>query len=192
MRAWILPALALLLLACALPANAQQAIFRCVGAHGEPVFSGQPCGTPVPASSAAGAASTVGAGRFGGRCAATPEALRQAIARAFATHDVNQLAGLLVWRGVGQAAARARLQSLAGWLREPLSGITTIYANGPPPLIVRSTDANPGAAAAAALPSSGSTAGDEPGGFVVATGGGAGNTRDFGVVQSGGCWWLTF
>ena len=189
MRAWILPALGLLLLlAGTLPARAQQQpIFRCIGAHGEPVFSGQPCGTPAPAQ---GASAGIGAGAVGTRCAASPQALREAIAGAFASHDVNQLAGLMVWRGVGQASARASLESLARWLRQPLSGIAATYANGPP--APGGTAATPGPDSAAPATASSAAATGALTGLAVSTGGGDGSTRDFGVMQSGGCWWLTF
>src|SRR6185437_13308876 len=99
------------LLACAPLAHAQ--IYHCIGVHGEPVFSGQPCGNPAPSSSNADAASNA----FGGACAASPRALRQAIGNAYAT-----------------------LQP--------------------------------------------------PTGFEISTA--EGGTRDFGVTEFGGCWWLTF
>lgn len=179
----------LALFACAPLAHAQhtQPVYRCIGAQGEPVFSGQPCGTPAPTlgtnASAQGTA-------FSAVCAASPEALRQAVAGAFATRDVNQLAGLILWRGMDQNSARTTLRSLAAWLKQPLTGIAFTRAAGPPfadsdsaPLPVTSSGAPASASSVAALP---------PTGFGVSTGGVEGTTRDFGLVESGGCWWLTF
>ena len=164
------------LLACAPLAHAQ--IHRCIGAHGEPVFSGQPCGNPAPASSNMAATGNA----FGDVCAASPQALRQAIGDAFTTRDVNRLAGLILWRGMDQASARSTLRSLAEWLKQPLTGIAMASAAGPP------------FAAAQALPAATAGAASAPPlrpiGFDISTAGGA--TRSFGITEFGGCWWLAF
>lgn len=162
------------LVACAPLAHAQ--IYRCIGAHGEPVFSGQPCGNPAPSSNSAGTTDNT----FGDVCAASPQALRQAIGEAFTTHDVNRLAGLILWRGMDQASARSVLRSLAEWLKQPLAGIAIVRAAGSPfdgAFPAASTGAND------ASPSA-------PTGFEISTSDGA--RRDFGVTEFGGCWWLTF
>lgn len=179
---WKIPCL-FVLAACAPLLHAQTPpVFRCLGAHGEPVFSGQPCGTPAPAASNG----MPGQGSaLGGTCAATPQALRQAIADAFARHDVNRLAGLILWQGMDQASARDALYRLAEWLQQPLAGIAIAYATGPP-----ATDASVATAATAMPASAGSTGAQRPTGLEVSTG--DGNRRDFGVVEAGGCWWLAF
>lgn len=159
----------LALVACAPLAHAQ--IHHCVGAHGEPVYSGQPCGTPRAANARGG---------LGGVCASSPQALQHSIRQAFAGHDVNRLAGLMLWRGMDQASARAALHSLAGWLEQALVGIAVAYPNGPPDAIGSTTTARAGR--------SGMTAAT-PIGFTVSTSGGA---RHFGVIESSGCWWLIF
>ena len=172
----------LVLIAFAPLAHAQ--VYRCIGAHGEPVFSGEPCGTP--ASSGTNAASPDNG--LGAVCAASPGALRQALASAFATHDVNRLAGLILWRDMDQASARTTLRTLTAWLKQPLTGITIAYATGPP-----FAEAGPSPASSAGDPASGSSAAPQPPtGFDISTGGVDGSTRDFGVTESGGCWWLTF
>jgi len=158
----------------------QTPIYRCVGAHGEPEFSSKPCGTGVILPAGAATAQTSGLGHV---CAASPQELRQAIADAFQSHDVNRLAGLILWRGIDQGAARARLRSLADWLKQPLAGIAIAYPTGPPvvdtgPAHVFSAG---GGEPVSALPASG---------FEVSTAGG--DFRDFGIVESDGCWWLTF
>jgi hypothetical protein len=187
MRTWLTKSLCLLgLLACATAAHAQThtPIYRCVGAHGEPKFSSQPCGTEVTLP--AGAATVQGAD-LGHVCAASPQVLRQAIAGAFESHDVNRLAGLILWRGIDQASARTMLRSLAEWLKQPLAGIAIAYPTGPPipengaaPIVSAGAGGGP---AVPALP---------PSGFEISTGGGDGRVRGFGIVESDGCWWLTF
>jgi hypothetical protein len=166
------------LLACAPLAHAQ--VYRCVGAQGEPVFSGEPCGTPAPTESAAGPAQS-----FAGICADSPQSLRDEIARAFARHDVNRLAGLILWAGYDQGSARSTLQSLKAWLQQPLVGIAVVYATGPP----IAGDVPEAGGGAATTPEPLRTAAPAPSGFRVST---AEDTRDFGITQSGGCWWLTF
>lgn len=161
-------------------------IYRCVGAHGEPEFSGKPCGSAVVLP--AGPATVSGAANsFAHVCAASPEVLRDAIAGAFQSHDVNRLAGLILWRGIDQASARTMLRSLAEWLKQPLAGIAIAYPTGPPvagtslpPVVSAGAGGDP---AIRALP---------PSGFEISTGSGDGGVRDFGIVESDGCWWLTF
>lgn len=185
MRDWLPKIFCLLaLVACAPLAHAQaQPVYRCIGAQGEPVFSGQPCGTPAPATSNGVPAQ----GGVGGTCSASPHALRQSIAAAFTRHDVNRLAGLILWQGMDQTSVHNALHELTEWLKQPLAGITIAYAAGPPP------DNDAAASIAAAVPASAaSVASRPPSGFEISTAGGDGNRRDFGIVQSGGCWWLTF
>lgn len=190
MRIFPLQCLCLLaLLACVPLAHAQHAqpVYRCIGAHGEPVFSGQPCGTPAPAPGTGTPAQGTG---FSALCSASPEALRQAVAGAFATRDVNQLAGLILWNGMDQNSARATLRSLATWLKQPLTGIAFAHAAGPP---FADTGVDPDSASSSDPPASASSAAaPAPTGIDVSTGGVDGTTRDFGLVESGGCWWLTF
>ena len=178
----------LALLACAPLAHAQhtQPVYRCIGPHGEPVFSGQPCGTPAPAP---GTSTPVPGAGFSALCAASPEALRQAIARAFAARDVNQLAGLILWRGMDQGSARTTLRALATWLKQPLTGIAFKHATGPP---FADAYSGPPPVNAGDGPASPSSVASPPTGMGISTGGVDGTTRDFGLVESGGCWWLTF
>ncbi|MGH8145201.1 MAG: DUF4124 domain-containing protein [Rhodanobacteraceae bacterium] len=171
--------LCLLALAAYTPlAHAQ--IYHCVGVHGEPVYSGQPCGTPATSA-------TVGAGArngLGGVCAKSPQALQQAITNAFTAHDVNRLAGLILWRGMDQASARATLHSLSEWLKQPLIGIAIAYPTGPPLTAVA-----PGSPTSTVDGRNGGSNSGVPTGLEVST---SGDTRDFGITESGGCWWLTF
>jgi Domain of unknown function (DUF4124) len=166
----------LALLACAPLAHAQQ-VYHCIGAHGEPEFSGEPCTTPAPV--VAGNADLAGHA-FGGACAVTPVALRDKITAAFRTRNINLLSGLILWQGIDQSSAETTLRALSVWLREPLAGIAIVTADGPP-----------GISPSGPAPSAASAARAAPTGFEVSTRGDDGSTRDFGVTQMSGCWWLT-
>lgn len=196
MRFPVLPCLCLIVLLAIAPfAHAQSHVFHCIGAHGEPVFSGQPCGNPVSPPTLMGASNTDNfagsfAGGRGGVCAASPGALRQSIAGAFANRDVNRLAGLILWRGIDQSSARAALRSLAEWLKQPLLGIASAHADGPPD-VDADADAAP-LASSESIAKASAVAPQGPGAFEISTGGADGRTRDFGVTEFGGCWWLTF
>lgn len=159
-------------------------IHRCVGAHGEPEFSGQPCGTATPGNPANDAPPD----RWGNVCAASRRALAQEITDAFQTRDVNLLAGLILWRGTSQATARASLRALAAWLKRPLVGISMVTDPGPPrrngdEAVSTDPQAASGSLRRWAPPLL-------PAGLEVATDG-EGDARYFGLAQIGACWWLT-
>ena len=109
-------------------ASSGQTIHRCIGAHGEIVFSGVACAagalptSPSGADSAAPNLSTE-------TCPASREALEERISAAIARHDPNALASLLRWRGVGTRAAGERLRSLRDLVRRPLLGLDANVAN---------------------------------------------------------------
>lgn len=175
MRASLVRFLVLLALVVAAPlAHAQ--VFHCVGTHGEPVYSGEPCGTP--ASRAPADAATVS--RFAHPCATAPTELVQALARAFQTRDVNVVAGMLLWQDVGAHESQQALRALAAWLAQPLAGIKVLPTAGPPDA---GTVAAPASPAATVAPTTAYT------GIEVTT---AAATRQFGLVHQDGCWWLTF
>jgi hypothetical protein len=192
MNPWIVRLLCLAALAIWTPlaraqAPSQTPIYRCVGAHGEPKFSSQPCGTAVQLPGNGGDAdATTGSYGFGDVCPVSPEALRQAIAGAFESHDVNRLAGVIVWRGIDQDSARTLLRTLADWLKQPLAGIAIAGAAGPP---YAATGPAPAESVFQARGDS-STMAPAPAGFEISTA--AGGTRAFGITESDGCWWLTF
>lgn len=98
-----------------------QSIHRCTGPAGQVIFSDQPCmafnaqptvPTVAPAT-APGATAPVPT-----LCAASTAALRQAVAEAFALHDANRLAGLVLWQNGG--AAQSDIRQWAQLVREPL------------------------------------------------------------------------
>jgi hypothetical protein len=107
-----------------------QSVHRCIGEHGEITFSGLPCtgatAAPVGANGAsANATISNGSPQYsaGAACPATLDALRDAIAAAFARRDANAIAGIVRWDGVGGGAARERMRDLAALIASPLLGI---------------------------------------------------------------------
>jgi hypothetical protein len=115
---WLSPWLCLILLVCAAPAAAQTAIHRCVGADGNALFTDQPCSAlqATPLKPVAQPDSTA----VPLLCAASLGALKQGVAEAFANHDANRMAGLMLWNGYGHGAAVADIRSLAAMMRESL------------------------------------------------------------------------
>ncbi len=181
-------ALLLLLPLCtlALPARAQDAIHRCVDAHGNPLFTDQPCAsqqaTPVQASPPATNAAAPGLPVPLQRCAGTAAELRQRVIDAFAARDPNQLAGLMLWRGYGHVAAVGDLRALNRLVRQPL---LEIHVGGEP------AD-DPAAAGSDAPPATASAAppADE---LQLRTGGEEGErSARFAIARQAGCLWLRF
>jgi len=123
-------ALALLLLfslpAAALPARAQNPIHHCVDAHGNPLFTDQPCTSqqakPVQAPPPAPAASATTPGMPAPlqHCATTAAELRRRVIDAFAARDPNQLAGLMLWHGYGHVSAVDDVRALGRLVQQPL------------------------------------------------------------------------
>lgn len=188
----VLLGLILLAIFC-VPQSAHAQVHRCVGADGEPVFTDQPCATQEPSlgaiDSANGVVSTSSSDAVlnGERiqslsatsCPHSPQALRDRIALAFNSDDPNTLAGLIDWRGYDRSSANARLREFKRWLQQPLAGI---QFNGPPD----PSGAQPGDADYAPPAPSGLTVSTQPHGDEVPS------SRSFGVMQRGGCWWLSF
>jgi len=119
---WILPLLAF---AAYATAHAQsQSVHRCIGTHGEIVFSGLPCGTEIAPDSHASSPSPGEGDRSAAPvCPASTEALRTLLADALARRDANAIAGVLRWDGVGGGEARQRLRELADLAAQPLLGV---------------------------------------------------------------------
>jgi hypothetical protein len=119
-------ALLLLLTLCILATTArtQDAIHHCVDAHGNPVFTDQPCSSqqarPVQTPSAAASVASPDTPVPLQRCASTTAELRQRVIDAFAARDPNQLAGLMLWHGYGNRSAVDDLRALAQLVRQPL------------------------------------------------------------------------
>nr|WP_240147960.1 DUF4124 domain-containing protein [Luteibacter yeojuensis] len=152
----------MLLLFLALPAAAQTAIHRCVGADGSPVFSDQPCTSvgatsllPLPATSASSGEPTAGL-----LCAKDLGELRDGLVQAFAARSANRVGGLILWNGYGSAGAVENLRAMEALVHRPLVALEGNEGTG--------IDA------------------------VTSAPGGAGATRraHFDVVRDSGCLWL--
>ncbi|MFI4958950.1 MAG: DUF4124 domain-containing protein [Lysobacterales bacterium] len=188
--------LCLILLAWAAPARAQTEIHRCIGTNGSAVFTDQPCAalqaTPVSPVAASGhdvppatAPPTL--------CAASMGALRQSVIDAFASHDANRMAGLMLWSGYGRGAAIADIRSLDELMKRPLLDVDTpddtVPGNGPPAAAIATGSST--SFAASGTPSEPPPANAQ---LVLHTAGndGSGNPHElrFNVVSRSGCLWL--
>jgi hypothetical protein len=179
MRAALLLLAFLFVLAAPCVAHAEngQTVHRCIGEHGEIVFSGVACGgaevggtdvraVPRPSSSPA----TDAASAVAMTCPRSPVELRDLFANALSRRDTNAITSLVRWNGVGGAEARERLKEIAELGQRPLIGVE--------------------------LDSDASFAKDVPepsGTLTVRTGStsyGGPREREFRVGVDGGCYWL--
>src|SRR6185437_7523302 len=173
MRVLVLPLL-LPLCTLALPARAQNAIHHCVDAHGNPLFTDQPCtsqqATPVQAPAPVQ------------RCASTAAELRQRVIDAFAARDPNQLAGLMLWHGYGRVSAVGDLRALSQLVRQPW---LEIHLGGAP-------DDDP-ASAGSSLPPEASSAATPADELQLRTSGDDGErSARFVIARQAGCLWLRY
>jgi hypothetical protein len=174
-------------LAASAIAHAQgQSVHRCIGAQGEIVFSGLPCGTPTPTVTQASSPIAPGGTTSPVNCPASVETLRTLIAEALARRDANAIAGVMRWDGVGGAAARQRMQEIAELAARPMLGIDTMGGelSGEVPVgsDVPENDEPP-----QPVPETSATT------LTVRTGSsedGGSREHEFGVVHSDGCYWL--
>jgi len=156
-----------------LPKDGQK-VHRCVGLHGEIVFSGDTCAATDAAAGAVSGSAATAPVPAADSCPASPAELRERVVAAIARHDPNAIAGMLRWQGVGAEAAHSRLRALRDLVKHELLAIDS--ADG---------TATAGADRAAAPTE----------GFRVRTGGGdAGGVHEqaFGIEAEGGCYWLVW
>ncbi|MEW9572151.1 DUF4124 domain-containing protein [Rhodanobacter sp. Si-c] len=180
--------LLLTLLALALPARAQNPIHHCVDAHGNPLFTDQPCASqqatpvqappPTPATSVATPRLPVPLQR----CATTAAELRQRVIDAFAARDPNQLAGLMLWHGYGHVSAVDDIRSLGRLVRQPLLEIH--FGDG-------SAD-DSAAAGSASMPASASPASPSADELQLRTSGDDDRSTRFAIARQAGCLWLRY
>jgi hypothetical protein len=176
----------IVLLAWAAPAAAQNPIHRCIGANGSPVFTDQPCSAMQATSVNATAHSpdsTALAGPPPITCAADVAELRKSVIDAFANHDANRLAGLMLWGGYGRGAAVADIRSLAATMRHPLLDLGP--ADEPAPATSQADPFAPAASSTVPAPARQ---------LVLHVGGsdsdGAPHELHFDIVRRSGCLWL--
>jgi hypothetical protein len=132
-----------------------QRVHRCIGEHGEIVFSGLPCASGARVDS--GARLSEAQSAVASTCPRSPEELRSVLGDALSRGDTNRVASLVRWDGVGGAEARERLREIADLGARPLLGIELdgdaasasddIADESPPPgaLIVRTGSSEHGA-----------------------------------------------
>ncbi|MCE5234240.1 MAG: DUF4124 domain-containing protein [Mizugakiibacter sp.] len=157
-------------------------VYRCIGASGEPVFSGQPCRAlqlPAAGASAAAAGAIPIAPEAHGFCPADPADVRMRAAAAIEARDPNRLAALFLWNGLDGAAARAHLRELAAIVDGPLPGLELEDAAPAP---TASASAPPADGAAALLLRRTGDADGTP----------APHEVRFPLARRDGCWWLRF
>lgn len=97
-------------------------VHRCLGAHGEIVYSGQACaslGADVAPSYTHNQMWITG-------CAANADELLDRVAAAFDSGDVNLLGGLFLWRGFGTRNAYQHMRRLGEMLEHPLADVDLI------------------------------------------------------------------
>ncbi|GAB3025279.1 hypothetical protein GCM10027285_04000 [Oleiagrimonas citrea] len=173
-------ALFLLLLTAATFCRAQTAVHRCVSVDGTPVFTDQPCRSMQAARIGA-----VQPSATPHACPATREALRQRVAAAFAAHDANALAGLMLWEGYDDREAVREIAQMRARMRQPLLGVTDDGA--PPPASTSQAPVTVDApSSTTAAPSSAAELNVHLGGVAAQE---AGPLR-FRVLFRAGCYWL--
>lgn len=126
---------ALLLLLTTAPALAQSGgIHRCIAADGHPVFTDRVCAdlqaTPAPPQASPGEAMPSPAAHAPPPilCAGSAAELKQAVIDAFAAHDANRLAGLILWNGYGEGAVVSDIRALASLMERPLLEVEEVAA----------------------------------------------------------------
>ena len=191
--------LCLLVLAGAAPL-AHASVYRCIGAHGEMIFTGEPCGAPAPAASVGAKPATAinGNALLYAACPGSPQVLRDRLAGAFDSGDPNALSGLFLWDSVDPGSAHSIMRGFARMLKRPLVGIDLRGANAPPPTEV-AVDPALDASSDVAMPAADASIAPPPhiDELVVrtqsaGTDDAASDAHVYGVVRRGGCWWLTF
>lgn len=186
------------------PAHAQaSAIHRCVDAQGRQVFTDRRCADmqatpalPQPSQPAAAAAAPMASHSPSAApqlCAASADALRQQVVDAFATHDPNRIAGLMLWTGYSERAVVGDIVSLRDLVKHPLVDIDGGSSPGraEAPDIY---DASQPLSQLLAAPASGTTQAPPADQLVLVTaaGDGTGGTREtrFSLSRQSGCVWM--
>lgn len=117
-------AVAALLLATAAHA---QALHRCIGAHGEPTFTDQPCSAALQ-TEIQPAHAQAHSGLTDASCARTEAELADSVRAAFASGDSIRLSGLVLWNGYPGRSSSGILRQLATLVREPLMDVEVVLA----------------------------------------------------------------
>lgn len=181
----------LLLLCWAMPGHAQTDIHRCIDASGHALFTDQTCAAmqatavnpaarPIDNTTHATTLATAPSEPPPTLCAATFNALRQSVIDAFANHNANRMAGLMLWNGYGSSAAVATIRSLSALMQQPL-----LDAGAP-------DDAGPASSGSSAPADGDAATGGSQLVLHVAGNDASGHPREvrYGIVHRDGCLWL--
>ncbi len=187
--------IALALAAAMLPAPRAQAasrlraqpVYRCVGPDGSIMFSGTPCSMDSLARQALPVAASGGDGPALHLCPLDVQELRARVGAAFLAQDVNRLAGLMLWQGYDDRAARARMRSLAAAMQGGLAGIEIDDAAAPP-AVAQASGLFAERVPASVSVRSADTGAPQPVQLRVLLEDGA--TITMGIIRDHGCWWL--
>ncbi|MGA0587079.1 DUF4124 domain-containing protein [Dyella sp. KRB-257] len=191
-------------------AHAQGGIRRCVDAAGRPVFTDRRCADLDATPALPATAPTTTAANDGNvfpdvaptLCTADLGALRQQVTDAFASHQANRLAGLMLWDDYGERGAVERIRELAALVARPRplldlrDGDPGAYAVGTTPFPNRAIhDASRPLAEILAPAASGSAARNddpEPQSLtaITAASDGASEATRFPIERRAGCLWL--
>ncbi len=178
----------------AIPGRSQSDIHRCVDASGRALFTDQTCASmqatafhaaPKPGDNITPVATLAATPAEPPPilCAGTFEELRQSVLDAFANHNANRLAGLMLWNGYASATAVADIRALSELMKRPLLDA------GPPESAAASTADDPDTAS-----SNGSAPQAAAGQLVLHLAGSeaGGDPRElrYGIVHRYGCLWL--
>lgn len=192
--------LALLLAVLSLPADAGATVRRCIAADGTTIYTDRPCAhfdadeavqateplSPAPAlpPRIAGELPLSAYGPAYADCARTPEALLFTLRRALEYRDINHLAGLYHWPGMGKYSATAVMGRLEDLAAQSDGSAELVYPEAA--FVVHNPQAYPD------LPP------EDPIGMRLPTfhNGGlseaAPEATTLRIVHHAGCWWLSF
>jgi hypothetical protein len=187
----VIPCLLILLLACSMRVEADDGIRRCIGPDGVSIYTDRPCDTfnavdrkapPVSGTHAAPDIDTP-TGFTRSDCARRADTLLFDLRRAIESDNVNQLAGLYHWPGIGRRASTAIMDRLERVVAQPLASVELVYPDIAPVLD------DPGA-----FPPG--TPSEDPTGIrILQVDPGEIEPRyrqDLRLVRHAACWWIAF
>ncbi|MCX7557184.1 hypothetical protein OS187_10205 [Xanthomonadaceae bacterium JHOS43] len=193
--------LGLLLLATLLPsADAEAAVRRCIAADGTTIYTDRPCEhfdarDSAPPSEPEGNAPALpprlpgesplsAYGPVHADCARTPEALLFTLRRTLEHRDINALAGLYHWPGMGRFSATTVMNQLEALAADSDGSADLIYPDAA--FVVHDPQAYPD------LPPEDPIGVRLPAFHAGGLSEAAPDAATLRVVRHAGCWWLTF
>jgi hypothetical protein len=124
----LLPVLALLMLAA--PHRAAAEVHRCALPDGTTVFTDRRCDSIGAVERAPPAAGTPQLRSYRPACPRTLRDLAFEVSAAVESHDVNRLAGVYLWTGMGTRAGYALMDRLQAVVDRPLVDLQPVWSGG--------------------------------------------------------------